>query len=298
MINEQINETYAILDRAVEAYNPSTIIACYSGGYDSMVMSHLALRWAKDHGLGLIVIPVDTLISADGWREFVTASAEQIGADRFEIWNNPDLDKWVEDVKTRGFVYRRHQHHIYFYYLKQRVFRAIQAHYKKHIHDRIMFLNGIRRAESKERLKSPEVEERGAGVFVNPVLYWQNHEIDAYRVQHDLPINPFYDLFTNSGDCLCNWHNHISLQAVVRHAPEAAKIIVPLDTYNRKNFGYGYDEEDRGRTQRQREAEGQLPMFDWDTECTPNLCAGCQRPEPSNDMRDFAALQRMEWDEE
>lgn len=290
MLQDQIDETHKILDRAFETYNPSTMIACYSGGYDSMVMSHIALRWAKEHRIVLLVNAVDTLLSADGWRDYVTMSARAIGADMFDIWDNPGLDLWQKDVKEKGFVYRKKQHHIYFYYLKQRVFRMMLAKYKTHRFDHVMFLNGIRRAESPDRRNAPEVEKRGSAVFVNPILYWSNDEVLRYRTDHELPTNPFYDLFGNSGDCLCNWHNQIRLKAVEEHAPNLFQVIKPLDQQNRDNFGYGYDEEPT-----QEPDPNQLRLFDWDTECTPNLCAGCSKPGPTNEMLDYIQLQRMEW---
>ena len=290
-MDTRIEETYAIMDRAIETYKPSTIVASYSGGYDSMVMSHIAIRWAQERGYrNLVLCAVDTLISADGWRDFVLSSAQRIGSPKTEIWDNPDLDLWVNDVKTRGFVYRKAQHKFYFYYLKQRVFRKIQAYYKKGIHDHVMFLNGIRRDESFERRNAPEVEKIGSGIYVNPVLYWTGDNILDYRTKQELPINPFYDLIGNSGDCTCNWHNHIKLGAIKKHATNAAKTILPLDQYNRDHFGYGYDEDPKTKI-----SDDQLRLFEWDTECTPNLCAGCSKPDASNDAADFLALQRMDW---
>ena len=286
---------YRILNGAVQEHQPSALIACFSGGYDSMVMTHIVNQWVMDtrQQAPLLVAAVDTLISADGWRDFVTDSAMAIGSKRFEIWDNPGIDLWEADVRERGFVYRKAQHKFYFYYLKQRVFRQMVQHFKTHEHDRIMFLNGVRRDESPDRANEPEVKRIGCGVYVNPVLYWTQDDINLYRAEYDLPINPFYDRWNNSGDCGCNWHDHISVAALHRWGTKAAKIIDPLRQHNLEVFGYDYDEEPSQLLR--QEAAGQQRLFDWDTDCTPNLCAGCSKPEPGNDALDFVSMQRMEW---
>lgn len=289
-----IETTYRILNEAVSEHKPSILIACFSGGYDSMVMTHIVNQWVKDESVSipLLVAAVDTGISADGWRNYVSWAAQVMDVKRFEIWGN-DLQKWRDDVLERGFVYRKKQHPFYFYYLKQRAFRSMVAHFKTDLHDRVMFLNGIRRAESIERRNAPEIERKGSGVFVNPILYWSNEEVAQYRIDNALPMNPFYDRTHNSGDCLCNWHNRISLNDIQKWGKEAWKIIEPLHQHNLEAFGYGYDQEPPASIK--LEAAGQQRLFDWDTDCTPNLCLGCNKPEPNNDALDFVALQRMDW---
>lgn len=294
MNNIKLNETLLILDRAIQTYKPSLIVCSYSGGYDSMIATHIVSRWRKTsaHSTNVITASVDTLISADGWRAFVTDSARAIGAPRFEIANNPELDSWINDVTERGFVYRRHQHKIYFYYLKQRVFRELLQRYKKYHTDRVMFITGVRRAESKARALTPEVERAGSAVYVNPLVYWSDEECYRYRMTHELPINPFYDTFHNSGDCLCNWHNQISLTSLQTHAPHVYQTIRPLHDQCQQQRGYGYDSEpSRGA---KRELAGQLRLIP-DIDDVPNLCAGCSRETPTNAAMDELMLQRMEW---
>lgn len=291
----ELEQAHEILSTALDQHKPSLVVCCFSGGYDSMVTTHLVTRWQRSHAqsTNVLTVAVDTLISADGWREFVTSSSKQIGVRRFEIWANPTLTEWKKDVTERGFVYRKTQHKIYFYYLKQRVFRAVQANYKKHKHDRIMFVTGVRRAESSDRANAPLVEVKGAGVYVNPLVYWSDEQLHQYRIDNELPDNPFYDTFGNSGDCLCNWHSRISREAVRQHAPAVYKIVAPLDTACRERFGYGYDDEPQAW--RIAEINGQMRLFEWDTDDTPNLCAGCRKLDPKNDALADVMLQRMEW---
>lgn len=260
-----------------------------------MVSTYITMQWAKNHAHSTNVqtVSIDTLISADGWRDYVTESARAIGVRRFEIWNNPGLDLWESDIHENGFVYRKAQHKFYFYWLKQRAFRETLQHYKKYHTDRILYINGVRWAESAERRDTPEIARNGCGVYVNPIVHWTNDEVLKYRVQHELPINPFYDRVGNSGDCLCNWHNHISMSDLEQYGTHAASIIKPLDMECRTIRGYGYDDEPP-KHKRLKDLE-QLRLFEWDVESTPNLCAGCSKPDPSNDDQDNLFLQRLEW---
>lgn len=279
-----------ILEAAWLEYKPSLIVCSYSGGYDSMVATHRALAWSRDyaHATDIAVIAVDTLISADGWKEYVRASAAQIGARRFELWPTAMLEGWQNDVKSGGFSYSSAQYKVYFYYLKQNGFRAIVAKYKKHTHDRIMFVTGVRRAESSARADTPEHSRNGSSVWVNPLVDWQESDILQYRLDHNLPENPFYAITNNSGDCLCNWHREISLSAV---KGEAREIIAPLDTYCREHFGYGYGEKP-DKHMRQVQA-GQMTLEGFGD--TPYLCVGCERKQASNEQRENLLLQRLDW---
>lgn len=277
-----------ILEEARLLYKPSLVVCSYSGGYDSMVAASRTFAWAKQYALSVEIttIAVDTGIHADGWPEYVNQSAAKIGARRFEVWKTAMLDKWIDDVEQRGFAYRKAQHKIYFYYLKQNAFRAVVAKYKKHTHDRIMFVTGVRRSESPERVLTPEHERIGSSVWVNPLVNWQEYDIHQYRLDHNLPENPFYATTNNSGDCLCNWHTNIKLPMVTGAARE---IIEPLDQKCRQQFGYGYGEEPSRYMAQER--VGQIPLFD----DTPYLCAGCERSQAGNDLRESLLMQRLEW---
>jgi len=279
-----------ILEAAWKEYKPSLIVCSYSGGYDSMVATHRTLQWSKAyaHSTDIAVIAVDTKIHADGWPEYVRSSAAKIGARRFELWSTTMLDKWQEDVRERGFAYRKAQHKFYFYWLKQNAFRAIVAKYKKHINDRVMFVTGVRRSESKERANTPEHSRNGSSVWANPLVYWQEYDIHQYRINHNMPENPFYSITNNSGDCLCNWHTEISLSAL---KGEAREVIEPLDILCREKFGYGYGEEPS--KYKAQELAGQQTLIGF--EDTPYLCVGCERKQASNELRENMLMQRLEW---
>jgi 3'-phosphoadenosine 5'-phosphosulfate sulfotransferase (PAPS reductase)/FAD synthetase len=291
----KMKPTEQILSETLQRYKPSLIVCSYSGGYDSMVATHKALQWAKQHAhsTNILTIAVNTKLHADGWPEFVTTSAKTIGSRRFEIWQSRRFDEWVQFVKDGGFGHTKIFHTHYFRMLKEAAFRDIVKRYKKYRNDRIMFVTGMRRSESRERVNTPEHSRVGSYVWCNPLVHWNEEETQTYRIEHDLPENPFYHHGLGSGDCQCNWHRGISLTELNIYCKGAAEIINPLDKQCREQFGYGYGEEpSKGAKQ---EAAGQLRMFDFDDNGVPNLCASCERPKATQDQVDSVLLQRMEW---
>lgn len=280
-----------ILEAARLEYKPSLIVCCYSGGYDSMVATHKTLAWARQFAIStdIAVISVDTQLHADGWIEYVRASSSQLGVRRFELWRSDRFDEWVEGIRQKAFGHTKAIHKIFFRQLKEAAFRAVLRHYKQHRLDRIMFVTGMRRLESKERADTAEHERFGSNVWCNPLVYWDEEHVLDYRIDRKLPENPFYSEGLGSGDCLCNWHCRVSVETLQRRATEAAKIIMPLDAECRSKFGYGYGEKP-SEYYRQEQA-GQEVLFP----DMPYLCASCERPKASNELRENLLMQRMAW---
>lgn len=280
-----------ILTECYQEHKPSTVVCAYSGGYDSMVMVHKTLAWAKEANANLIVATVDTRLAADGYLEYIHNSAHALGVDRLTIWQSYRFPEWVKFVQNGGFGHTKLIHKYYFGFLKGGAFSDILAQYKKSRFDRVMFVTGIRRLESLERRNFPEYDRHGSGVWCNPLLYWNEMDVQSYRIDHDLPENPFYHHGLGSGDCQCNWHKSTTLDELNTYCKEAAEVINPLDAHCREKFGYGYGEVPSELAA--QAAAGQLPLFDLDD--IPNLCAGCQRPKASQDDIDNMLMQRMDW---
>ena len=280
-----------IIESAIKRYKPSHVIVSYSGGYDSLVLGHIVGRWYKQHAHSVTVraLSADTTISADGWRDYVQTSARLAGLPPLDIRQPTEhhLKLWVARILERGLPFCRSQHHVNFYYLKQTVFRAYVQEKKKHRKDRILYLNGVRRAESVQRSQTLEYGRQGAYAWCNPIVHVTDAQVLEYRISHDLPINPFYDTLGNSGDCLCNWHTRFTLDQVQRHAPDAYQRIRVLDEASRANHGYGYGEAPQAGAYDDTEAD----MIDG----LPNLCVGCNKPKPTNEQLANRYLSSMEW---
>ena len=69
---------------------------------------------------------------------------------------------------------------------------------------RVLFLSGIRRAESRRRSKREAISRAPgrAAVFACPLIDWSNQEMLGYRRQHEIPESPAAALLFRSGECI------------------------------------------------------------------------------------------------
>ncbi len=70
---------------------------------------------------------------------------------------------------------------------------------------RVLFLSGIRRAESRRRSKREAINRLPgkSAVFVNPLIDWTGEDMRGYRREHALPESPAAALLHRSGECNC-----------------------------------------------------------------------------------------------
>jgi len=70
---------------------------------------------------------------------------------------------------------------------------------------RVLFLSGIRRAESQRRSKREAVGRLGSSsaVFASPLIDWTGQEMRDYRRAHEIPESPAAALLHRSGECNC-----------------------------------------------------------------------------------------------
>lgn len=270
----ELTEPQRILTTAIETWNPVALVSLFSGGYDSAITTHVLHR-LNTHGLPIQVWAIDTKLSTDGWRDYVTGVAAGQGWN-FQIYDNEiGFREFVELVRLYGCPYSRQGHTTVFRRLKERGFDAILKMNKKNWNDKVLFVSGMRRAESAERKASKEVERIGKSnkIFAAPIVGWENDECDYYRIENNLPDNPFYDTVGGSGDCQCNWGLFITLLQLAKHSPKlAAGNVALINELSKLLHGYGWGEKPR---------HGQQEFFEnltGEAELTsPFLCAGCSR---------------------
>jgi 3'-phosphoadenosine 5'-phosphosulfate sulfotransferase (PAPS reductase)/FAD synthetase len=129
--------------------------------------------------------------------------------------------------------------------LKERAIWRILAHYKQDRHDKVLFVTGIRLAESAARAAiATECRRLDTSniILCNPLLHWPDLQLTQYRWEHELPENPFYATVKGSGDCQCNWGNFITKERLQRYSPDlAAGNVATLDALSRDTHGYGWD---------------------------------------------------------
>jgi 3'-phosphoadenosine 5'-phosphosulfate sulfotransferase (PAPS reductase)/FAD synthetase len=68
---------------------------------------------------------------------------------------------------------------------------------------RVLFLSGIRRAESRRRAKREPLTERGSAKFCNPLIDWTAGDVAEHRSRFALPQSDVAALLHRSGECNC-----------------------------------------------------------------------------------------------
>lgn len=269
-----MNLAINIIESAIAKWQPSHIICLFSGGYDSMIMSHIVnqLEFYNGDQLPVLTYAIDTHLSADGWHEYIKNVALKFDWE-FEIYDNESgFFEFVEWVKLNGCPYSKLGHKRAYARLKDRGINGILKKYKGHWHDKILFLSGIRQAESQDRKKLTEpVQRRGQSnaIFANPLFYWSDRDCLDYRIENELPENPFYETVGGSGDCQCNWGDFISYAKLKIHSPKLASgNVALLHQLSNDLHGYGWDSS----------PAGQMSLFGDDDEFW--LCQGCKRVKP------------------
>lgn len=271
-----MDESQRILDEAIETWEPRAIVSLYSGGYDSLVATHL-LHTLNTHGLDINVWSIDTNLAADGWVEYVKKVAFDLGW-QHQIYNNAKgFNQFVTSVIHQGCPKSRKMHTFVYQKLKERAIDAIHMYYKVNRSNKTLFISGMRRAESEYRANSDEYFRVGSSnkIFCAPIVYWGNKDCDLYRIENDLPDNPFYDTVKGSGDCQCNWGDFITLEILKRYSPElAAGNVAMLDRLSKDLHGFGWHSKD---------VVGQDMLIEYDdiedevSLTTPFLCQDCSR---------------------
>lgn len=242
-----------IMRDAIEKYKPVAIFAGFSGGNDSVVVTHFACS-----EFGAAAIHCNTLIGVEksrqharktaaryGW-QFLELRAEACGPpkthkDRKTPFDQTTLPtgKW-QDGKTvyEEFVFNfgmpgPGQHPRMYQRLKERSFEKVkkeakQGHKKS---DCVMFVTGLRRDESARRAGyNADTQKVPGAVWVNP-FYWQpKSDFELYRQEFGLPRNPVTDVIGISGECLCGtMGTRDELDLIEKVEPETRQYIEGLE---------------------------------------------------------------------
>jgi 3'-phosphoadenosine 5'-phosphosulfate sulfotransferase (PAPS reductase)/FAD synthetase len=200
-----------VIAKARDLYAPIATWCLFSGGNDSTVLAHRC-RDAYD-GLAFI----DTGTAADGVVDFVHEFAAWIGKPLRVMSAGDAYERMVlgGNVLTRGAhageVEDGHgfpgkgQHGKAYTRLKERQIEALLKETKigKPRNARVLFLSGIRRAESLRRAKRQSITKKRAAVFANPLIDWTNDDMRAYRREHAIPESDAAALLHRSGECNC-----------------------------------------------------------------------------------------------
>jgi len=199
----------------------------WSGGRDSTVVLHLALRaWKRDFK----TIFIDTRITLPETLKYVYDIAELWNIDLIVL--KPDVDFW-KYVRIAGFPIvtalwcRR--------ILKMQPIRKFFS--QKENRGWKLEVLGIRKKESWKRERSPFYQKpfQRSNQFkftyeLNPILEWTAKQIKAYMRRYRIPENPSYQIYKTAGCYFCpfvrNKRHYLTLKN--RH-PDLFKRIVDAE---------------------------------------------------------------------
>lgn len=237
MTDDPVGEALEILERAKAEYKPIKTFALVSGGNDSTVMLHIV----KDYIDG--VIHINTGIGIPQTTEHVRWLTNEWNVPLMELRTDPAAyRKMVLGDKSPGFP-GPGVHYIAYHILKSDRLSEVQREFVPgRTKDRLLFVSGMRAAESLRRMRGAGGEEISAPrgsmtkvVWANPIVHFDNHMMNEYRTKHDLPRSEVADLLHVSGECLCgSFARPGELDEIELWFPEVAAYIKDLEVEAKK----------------------------------------------------------------
>jgi 3'-phosphoadenosine 5'-phosphosulfate sulfotransferase (PAPS reductase)/FAD synthetase len=229
-----------LVARARVEHRPVAVWCLFSGGNDSTVLAHRC----REHYQGLAWIDTGTAVPgvAEFVHEYAAWIGKPLrvldAGDAFRVMVLGDLVWWARfiaahdrdpSVSIPSFIARDQRihgrasggelgqlphgfpgpgaHGRAYNRLKERQIMALLRD-SKHGHPRsarVLFLSGIRRAESRRRAKREPINRlaRTSAVFANPLIDWTGADMLRYRSVHGIPESPAAALLHRSGECNC-----------------------------------------------------------------------------------------------
>jgi 3'-phosphoadenosine 5'-phosphosulfate sulfotransferase (PAPS reductase)/FAD synthetase len=171
-----------------------THVALCSGGLDSTVATHIAVRW----GPADVVVHLDTGTGIDENEEFVRELSRELGV---QCWTLSTQHDFEEIVAEHGFP-GPSRHGIMYRKLKERQIQRLAARVGGDLH----CWTGVRALESDRRMRTVEAEaehDAGRWYWRAPIHDWTQQDTRDYLERFDLPENPVWDALGRSGECWC-----------------------------------------------------------------------------------------------
>lgn len=164
----------------------------FSGGQDSIVAAHLASQRAEFEGV--IHIRTKTGPLSDIASDYALAVARRFG---WQVIEKSPFTTFPMLVTEYGFPGPQ-QHSTMYQMLKERpIDEAKKEARKRSKRSKLVFVTGIRRAESQRRATFPEVQKQKGVYWVCPLINWSNEDVREYMQAHNLHAEK------HSRECLC-----------------------------------------------------------------------------------------------
>lgn len=202
VLHVKIDQSHAILDQAIAEYQPSTVVAMFSGGDDSFMTTHITMSYLQSAypALPSFVAHINTGIGIEETRQFVRHACASFAWTLKEYKTPVDYE---QIILKHGFPGPAGHRYMYIL-LKERAIMQLVREHKQSRHDRILFVTGVRREESTRRMGHVEpIKQEGVRVWVAPLIDWTKMDLRDYKDAYHLPHNEVVDLLHMSGECLC-----------------------------------------------------------------------------------------------
>ncbi len=192
-----------IYDRGIEKLvyqdNRDIVAVCalFSGGNDSTTLLHL-FKDSIDYA-----VHINTGIGIEQTREYVRDTCKKWKIPLIE--QSPPIGSTYEElVIDQGFPGPA-MHYKMYQRLKERGLDKVRSLLVENPRkERVVFLAGRRREESKRRMLAPEQGRKGSTVWISPLVNWTKLDLNEYRRRNPgIPRNEVSDNIHMSGECLC-----------------------------------------------------------------------------------------------
>ena len=247
-VHRLVDESNMILDHAMLRFGVGDgkkiagIVGLFSGGNDSTVLCHVMLSRLTH------LAHANTTIGIEQTRQFVRDTADVWGVPLLEFKPPRESDHYRALVLDQGFPGPGHHFKMY-QRLKERALREVRRSIVKDRSQRVAFLAGRRRTESKRRMNIPMFEREGSVIWVSPMVNWTKLDLNTYRLMNRVPVNEVTDLLHMSGECLCGAFAHAGeIDEIAMWFPDAVREIRGLELEiadradipdRRKKWGWG-----------------------------------------------------------
>ena len=254
---DPVAEASAILARAVDDHRPVAVVGLFSGGTDSHCATQLAsevvpLKFVAhintQTGIRQTLEHVRATCAAKGWalREYTPPMIRQFGGrTRLVTPAHPDARTAYEAYCYHFGMPGPRQHTMVYQRLKDRCVARITRELKRRRGDRVLFVSGVRRSESKRRMGYDQpVQVEGGRVWVAPLLFWSDADKEGYMRSRGIVKSEVSRQLCMSGECLCGCYaSPGELDEIALFFPEAAAYLRELTrrvrAANPKSRGWG-----------------------------------------------------------
>ena len=197
-VTRLVEQAHQIVDMAwdlAEGRMRAAWCVLYSGGNDSTVLAHM-MKDRVDYA-----VHANTTIGIEETRQFVRDTCQGWG---LELLEKTGPVPYRDLVIEQGFPGPGH-HFKMFQRLKERALRQVQRDLVTDPRkERLLFIAGRRRSESKRRTNIPIREVIGSVIWASPLAMWTKLDMNTYRLMcGDVPVNSVSEKLHMSGECLC-----------------------------------------------------------------------------------------------